>query len=102
MHWIVAPEPSEEAVPSIFGIKIWVADIDLGQRDGPRIAPRLGLEVDRAHRCEEVVHRVARRLASRARRRYPSTSLLTSHDGRRLVALQPCLSILGIGPGDLL
>src|SRR3984893_14729767 len=56
MHRIVAPQPREEAVPSVFGIEVRVADVDLVERHRPGIAMRLGLEVDGADRGDEVVH----------------------------------------------
>jgi MFS family permease len=58
VHRIVAPQPREEAVPSVFGIQVRIADVDLVERHRPRIAMRLGLEVDSVpHLGDDIIHR---------------------------------------------
>src|SRR5271165_869235 len=55
VHRILTAQPSEEAVPRVFGIQVRIADIDLVQRHRSGIAMRLGFEVDVARRGD-VVH----------------------------------------------
>jgi hypothetical protein len=57
MHWIIAPQSGEESMPSVLGIEIGVADVDLVERNRPGIAMRFGFEVEGGpHRGDEVVH----------------------------------------------